>query len=76
MDKPEHNALSQWIVQINNSMKAIETFGETAIESIEQVAVILRDHEKRISEMEKALSGLVDEGKELMNAIQEYVQRQ
>ena len=76
MDKPEPNALSQWVVQINNSMKAIETFGETAIESIEQVAVVLRDHEKRISEMEKALSGLVDEGKELMTAIQEYVQRQ
>jgi len=76
MDKPEPNALSQWVVQINNSMKAIETFGETAIESIEQVAVVLRDHEKRISEIEKALSGLVDEGKELMNAIQEYVQRQ
>ena len=76
MDKAEHNALSQWVAQINNSMRAIETFGESAIESIEQVAVVLRDDEKRISEMEKALSGLVDEGKELMNAIQEYVQRQ
>jgi hypothetical protein len=48
MDKPDNNALAQWIVQMNNTMKHIETFGQTAVESIEQVAVVLRDHESRI----------------------------
>jgi|TARA_B100001996_G_C18491614_1_gene527840 hypothetical protein len=76
MDKPDNNALAQWIVQMNNTMKHIETFGQTAVESIEQVAVVLRDHESRIHALEKSLSGLVDEGKELMGAIEEYIKRQ
>ena len=76
MDDEQQESLKQWVAQVTSAMQSIETFGHTAIGTVEQVTVVLRDHEKRIEEMETALSGLVDEGKELMDAIREYVQRQ
>ncbi len=68
MDKHEQESLANWVTSVTKSMGAIEKFGHGTLETLDELVIVLKDHEERLVVIEQSFQSLLDTIKKFVEA--------